>query len=101
MASDNTLHFTKTALLSLQLPKGKQSITYHDAHTNRITVMVFPSGSKTFYYIKKIAGKVEKIKVGRFPDLSVEQARKKVHEFNHAVADGKNPQDTRRAFNKE
>lgn len=101
MASKNSLNFTKTAINQLPAPKDKAFINYYDSHTKGLTLMVFPSGSKTFYYVKKIQGKVERIKIGRFPDLTVEQARNKAHEFNHIVASGGNPQDTRRAFNKE
>lgn len=101
MASDNAFNFTKTAINNLALPVEKQSVTYRDTHTKGLAIMLFQSGSKTFYYIKKIAGKVEKIKIGRFPDLSVEQARAKAHEFNTTVAKGENPQDARRAFNNQ
>lgn len=101
MATDNAFNFTKTAINALELPDKKQGVTYRDTHTKGLTLMVFPSGSKTFYYVKRIAGKVEKVKVGRFPDLTVEQARNKVSEFNNAVARGENPQDRRRAFNNE
>ncbi|MCP5362081.1 MAG: tyrosine-type recombinase/integrase [Hyphomicrobiales bacterium] len=101
MATDNAFNFTKTAINALELPDKKQGVTYRDTRTKGLTLMVFPSGSKTFYYVKRIAGKVEKVKVGRFPDLTVEQARNKVSEFNTIVGKGGNPQDTRRAFNKE
>ena len=101
MENSNQIHFTKSKIKALETPTKKQSVTYRDTHTKGLVIMVFKSGTKTFYYVKKIAGKVEKIKIGRFPDLSVEQARAKVSEFNTTVAQGVNPQDSRRAFNKE
>jgi integrase len=101
MARDNVFQFGKKKIDTLPETDKKQGFTYYDAHTKGLALIKFPSGAITFYYIKKIAGKVEKIKVGRFPDLSVEQARNKAHEFNTAVAQGENPQDSRRSFNKE
>lgn len=101
MATDNAFNFTKTAINALELPDKKQGVTYRDTGIKGLTIMVFPSGSKTFYFVKRIAGKVEKIKIGRFPDVTVEQARIKAHEFNVAVSRKENPQDLRRQFNKE
>jgi integrase len=64
-------------------------------------IMISKAGTKTFYFSKKIHGKAEKIKIGRFPDITIEQARKTSHQFNSMVAQGKNPQDSKREFNTE
>lgn len=101
MAASNRINFTKKTLLSLPLPVDKQSDLYYDTQIKSLTCMVSKAGTKTFYYVKKINGRSEKIKIGRFPDLSLEQARDVAHEHNNAVAKGENPQDKRRAFNNE
>ncbi len=102
MASENILNFTKPSLRNLPpAPPGKAFMLYYDTQVKGLTLMVSPLGTKTFYFSKKIRGRSEKIKIGRFPDLSVEQARNTAHEHNTAVAKGENPQDKRRAFNQE
>jgi integrase len=45
---------------------------------------------------RKINGKPERITLGRYPDLSIEQARHKAMEINVAIAQGRNPNDKRR-----
>ena len=101
MQENRKLNFTKAAIKNLAVENGKPFTLYYDTHVKGLTVMVTPKGTKTFYFSKKINGRSEKIKIGRFPDLSIEEAREKAHEFNNNVAKGENPQDKRRAFNNE
>ncbi len=101
MAKKNVIHFTNTSVRALENKDRKQGVTYSDDEIKGFVVMVFPSGSKTFYYVKRITGRVEKIKIGRFPDLSVDNARKEATKLSAAVAEGENPQDAKRSFNKE
>lgn len=101
MAASNRINFTKKTLLGLPAPIDKTSDTYYDTQVKSLAFIISKAGTRTFYYIKKISGNTEKIKVGRFPDLSIEQARDIAHEHNNTVAKGENPQDKRRAFNKE
>jgi integrase len=49
-----------------------------------------------FVLYRKIAGRPERITIGLYPDLSIEQARDKADELNGAIARGENPGDTRR-----
>lgn len=101
MAASNRINFTKKLLASLPPAQGKSFDTYYDTQVRGLAVLVSQLGTKTFYFIKKINGRSEKIKIGRFPDLTIEQAREAAHEHNNTVAKGENPQDKRRAFNKE
>ncbi len=55
------------------------------------------SGYKSFVVYRKINGKPERITLGRYPDLSIEQARNKAIEINAAIVQGNNPNDKRRA----
>lgn len=99
---NNNLNFTMVSLKNLPNdPAGKHPKVYHDTQVRGLTLMVSPLGTKTFYFSKKIHGRSEKIKIGRFPDVSVEQARVMAHEHNVTIAKGDNPQDKRRAFNQE
>jgi len=62
-----------------------------DSQTSGLRLFVFPSGIKTFCLVRKIKGRSEKIKIGRFSDLSIEQARKQALKFNSIIALGGNP----------
>lgn len=95
------MNFTKVSLAKLPMPERGISKLYYDTQVRGLTLMITAHGTKTFYFSKKIKGRVERIKIGRFPDLTVEQARTTAHEFNNRIARGENPQDERHAFNNE
>ena len=93
--------FTKPKLATLTAPSpkpGGQSVydTYHDDKEAGLVLLVTSGGSKTFYLSKKINGRPERIKLGRFPDLSVENARKAAAQQKGQIAVGKNPNADRK-----
>ena len=96
-----TVHFTKSNLTSLPLPEGKKREYYKDAHTKELIVDVRSSGSKSFYLYKFLNGKPERIFLGVFPDLSIENARKNARIKPGEIAQGKNPQEEKRRVRDE
>lgn len=91
------INFTIKAINDLPIPdKGKRAYHY-DQKVAGLCVCVTNSGSKTFYSYKKINGLPERIKIGKFPDLSIEQARGQAGEINSRIANGENPSDMTRA----
>jgi hypothetical protein len=53
-----------------------------------LAMAVSPAGRKTFILYRKIAGRPERITIGLYPDLSIEQARGKASELNSVIAQG-------------
>jgi integrase len=47
---------------------------------------VFPSGVRSFFHLRFVRGYPKRKSIGRFPDVSVEQARGKASEFNAAYS---------------
>jgi len=68
------VNFTKTIIERLE-PRSKR-YSLGDTKTPSLNVIVNPSGIKTFQVYKKLNGKPRRITLGRYPDLSVENARK-------------------------
>jgi len=76
-AAPNRLNFTKAALETLPpAPSGKRAY-YNDSQVRGLQLMVTDRGVKTFYLYRRNAGRPLRYRIGRFPDLSVENARKK------------------------
>ena len=91
------INFTIKIINDLPIPaKGKRAYCY-DMKVAGLCICVTDSGNKTFYSYKKINGTPERIKIGKFPDLSIEQARGKAGEINSRIANGENPNDLTRA----
>lgn len=91
----NPINLTKQTIDSLPLPpKGWQ---YHrDQKTPGLAIGVGSTGIKTFVLYRRINGTPERVKLGRYPGMSIEQARKKAMELNGQIAEGKNPAEAKR-----
>ncbi|RKR82041.1 phage integrase family protein [Mucilaginibacter gracilis] len=96
-----TFNFTISELDKLPIPaKGNRS--YHkDTQVRGLFFAIQPSGAKSFYVIKKIAGRTEKIFLGKYPDLTIENARKLAKIKLGQIAMGINPQNERRKIRNE
>lgn len=99
MSKNNAFNFTKVAIDSIKTPT--KPISYHDTKEKGLVIMVLPSDIKTFYLYKKIEGKPARIKIGRYPDLSIENARKEAQKMKSDIALGKNPQAEKRTLRQE
>lgn len=100
MASHH-LNFTKAALLKAPAPKKGGRDYYYDERERGLVMAVMPSGTRTFYLYKRVDGRPERILLGRFPDISVENARKLATAAKGEIATGKNPQKEKRAIRDE
>ena len=99
----NKINFTKASLTAIPLPPAGKRVTYHDTKTNGLQIRSTSSGTKTFSVFRwvKGSGKPERVTLGRFPDISVEQARTMAAEINATIAKGDNPADGMRKFRDE
>lgn len=98
MNETERINFTKKNLDELALPpKGKKQVRYYDSKQRGLFVLVTDTGMKTFYVRRKVKGKSELFLLGRFPELTVEQARAKAGGFHASVTDGKNVAEAKRA----
>lgn len=101
------IRFTKDSLLSLKPPKrsatanGGTYDTYRDAKEKGLVLIVSHGGAKTFYLYRKVHGKPQRVKLGAFPDLSIEQARKKALESKAQIVAGINPNQEKRRLRSE
>lgn len=99
--------FTKTGRNSPgALAPGEKRYDVYDDETGPggvrgLVVTVQPSGVRTWYLIRKIRGRVERVRIGRVEDLDPEKARKKAAKINAQVVDGRSPAAERRAVRAE
>ncbi len=90
-AKDNKINFTKSNILNLPLPEVGKINYFYDVQVNGLGIMIFASNTKTFFLYKRINGRPDKIKLGRFPEMSVEQARKETYALINKISDGVDP----------
>lgn len=95
-------NFTKEALTGLPLPAGGQRAIYHDAKTTGLQIRVTSTGVRTFSLYRRIkGGQPARVTLGRFPEMTIEQARKLAARVNSEIKEGANPADVKRAHKGE
>lgn len=91
----NRFPFTKRAISTLPIPtEGRQS--YYDAGQRGLMLLASGTGLRVFYFYAKIGGRPERVKLGVFPAMSVEQARTEAARVAGLKAAGVNANDNRR-----
>ena len=100
--SENKINFTKAILDTLPLPSQGQRAVYHDKKTNGLQVRITSAGVKTFCLYRRIKnGNPERVTLGRYPDMSIEQARNESARINALIVSGVNPNSDARALKTE
>jgi len=94
------LAFTKQAIQKLPRPK-KGMATYQDLRERGLSLYVTRGGAITFFVRKRINGRDERVKLGNFPEMTVEQARIAALQTKAAIAGGANPNQERMKLRKE
>ncbi len=81
---------TKSYVDKLSTPQTGQAFI-RDTELKGFAVRVTSSGAKSFILEKRIDGKVKRLTLGRYPEITVEQARKEAHKLLGQIATGRNP----------
>ena len=76
-----TKTFTDLWIANIKLRKGKKQEIYYD--TKERLVLVVGINAKTFRLLTYRNGKTHTIKLGRFPELSLGDARQKVRDYEN------------------
>jgi integrase len=92
---NNAFTFTHSRLEAIKPPKtGRDS--YRDAKVAGLTFVITANASKSFYFYKRINGKPSRIRIGGYPEISIDDARKEAQKFSGEIAKGENPLTARR-----
>jgi integrase len=86
------LNFTKATLESIQ-PSNRR-VYYSDTNPRspkRFGLYVTKAGAKCFFISRTVDGETKRLTLGRFPDLTLENARKKADRLAGLVAEGVDP----------
>lgn len=92
--SDNKLNFTKTILQNLPVP-DKQTY-YWDTKVEGLGLGITPKNVKSFVLYQRLNGKPTRIKLGRFPTMSVEQARTLAIDYHGELNKGNDPRNAKK-----
>ena len=93
---DRRFPFTKTRLEVLPVPTAGRAV-YYDAKTPGLILRITETGQRSFCFYRKVKGRPLRMLLGRFPQMTVEKARKACEAASGGVAAGKDPLAERRA----
>lgn len=98
---DNQINFTKKAIEELPAPTRNTRFYFHDTKQQGLSIYVTKSGARTFFVRNKLHGRDDRIVLGRYPDLSIENARKLASKMRGEIVMGKDPQKEKRSIRNE
>ncbi|MFI5165547.1 MAG: tyrosine-type recombinase/integrase [Thermoanaerobaculales bacterium] len=86
--------FTLPRLVALK-PKPSRYWVW-DTKTPGLAVMVTPTGARSYYYVRKVAGRVERVRLGGI-EMRSDHLKKAIGKLQGAIADGRSPSQDRQA----
>jgi integrase len=92
------VHLGKRFIESIPTPADGQRVTIYDDIVPGLCIRVTPT-ARSFYLYRKVNGHPMRLKLGTFPALVVENARKAAQRHLGAIAGGKDPREEKRAIN--
>lgn len=88
---DNIFNFTQDKIKDLPIPPTDRK-DYYDTNIKKLICRVSASGNKTFCVTKRTSdGKLQRVTLGKYPDMSVSEARKKATSALTDLDKGINP----------
>ncbi len=92
--------FTKSRVAAFPQPVTGRA-TYYDETVQKLALRVTAAGSRTFYVVKRAGAEMVWLKLGTFPDMTVERAREEAEKALGEFAADQNPATIRRARRRE
>src|SRR6266496_2183217 len=90
-----TENLTDRKIASLKPGKGR--VEYWDESTPGFGLRVSPEGTKTFFLMYRFAGLRRRLKLGRYPEVPLFEARKNAKKALAKVSEGKDPVQEKKA----
>src|SRR5215217_1867973 len=84
------LRLTSTAVERFQPPKAGQ-VEYYDTHLRAFGLRVSYSGTKAWFVMTRVDGKLTRVTLGRHPAVSLAQARDKARLVMEHTRSGNDP----------
>ena len=77
--------------LAASKKSGSQWQWFYDVRSPGLAVGIGTTGVKTFYLIRKVDGKAKRYRIGKYPSVSLDAARKVAQVYNDKLAQGIDP----------
>lgn len=91
-------HFKFTNTNIKNLPTPDKRTFYYDTVEPKLSIQITPNGAKSFYIRQRVQGLDTRVKLGSFPEMTVEEARIASVKNRKMMNDGENPNIKKRQY---
>jgi integrase len=98
---NNKINFTKKLIDELPIPENGKRLYFYDTKVRALEIMITSNGKKSFKVYRKVDNKPIRVTIGRYPDISIEEARKQAMEYNTLLETGTNPNEQKLSLRQE
>jgi integrase len=95
------INFIKKTLDSLKLPDKNKRHYFYDAKIKGLELMVTDQGTKSFKVYRKFNGKPVRVTLGKYPEMTIENARNEAQRVIADMISGKNPNEEKKNIRAE
>lgn len=99
--SSKSINFTKKTIESLPLPEKDKRFYFYDTKVQGLEIMVTHQGAKSFKVYRKFAEVPVRISLGKYPQMTVEEARREAQRVIAELLTGKNPNQEKKKIRSE
>jgi hypothetical protein len=98
---DKSFNFTKKSLDTIAIPDSGKRLYVYDTKIRGLELMVTEQGTKSFKVYRKYNGKPVRITLGKYPEMSIENARNEAQKVISDMIKGKNPNEEKKSLREE
>ena len=91
-------HFKFTNTNIKNLPTPDKRTFYYDTVEPKLSIQITPNGAKSFYIRQRVQGRDTRVKLGSFPEMTVEEASIASVKNRKMMNDGENPNIKKRQY---
>ena len=95
------INFIKKTLDSLKLPDKNKRYYFYDTKIKGLELMVTEQGTKSFKVYRKFNGKPVRVTLGKYPEMTIENARNEAQRVIADMISGKNPNEEKKNIRSE
>lgn len=95
------INFIKKTLDSLRLPDKNKRHYFYDTKIKGLELMITEQGTKSFKVYRKFNGKPVRVTLGKYPEMTIENARKEAQRVIADMISGKNPNEEKKNIRSE
>ena len=98
---EKSFNFTKKALDTLVMPETGKRFYFYDTKVRGLELMITEQGSKSFKVYRKCNGKPVRVTLGKYSEMSIENARNEAQRVITEMINGKNRNEEKKKIRAE